>query len=278
MRFLADAEIFEAREDGSFAATDFSEYLHLVDCIASGDEGWALWTALPEALETGKPNFQSVHGLPFFEYASQHPDRNANWKDWNTITAAPWLREAARVLELQGSETVIDVGGGQGNFLAEVLRAHPACQGILYDLPEVVDTAPEFLGSKGVLDRCTIVPGNAFERVPEGGDIYIFSRVIFNWDDERAAIMLRNAAGAMRPESRLFVVESLLRERSDPRRSFQSGNDIHLFLVFGSCHRTWREMQELLERSGLVFAEVRHARQPGQPTWDVIEARRRQPG
>ena len=115
MCFLAENGIFAEREDGVFEGTELSRHLHLVDSLFLGDEGWALWTALPEALQTGRPVFESVHGLPFFEYAARHPERNANWKEWNTITAGPWLRPAVQALKLQGSETVVDLGGGQGS-------------------------------------------------------------------------------------------------------------------------------------------------------------------
>jgi hypothetical protein len=275
MCFLAENGIFAEREDGSFEGTELSRNLHLIDNFTLGDEGWALWTALPEALRSGQPAFESVHGLPFFDYAARHPERNANWKDWNTITAGPWLQPAVRALKLEGSETVVDVGGGQGNFLAEVLSEHPGCKGLLYDLPEVVETASEYLRSKGVADRCAIVAGNAFRSVPRGGDVYIVSRVLFNWDDERAGLILGNAASAMADESRIFVIDLLMPERGDRQRAWVSGNDLNLFLVFGSRHRTRGEMEALFEGAGLAVLDLRRARPPLGIAWDVIEGRRR---
>jgi hypothetical protein len=275
MCFLAENGIFAEREDGVFGGTELSRHLHLVDSLFLGDEGWALWTALPDALRTGRPVFESVHGLPFFEYAAQHPDRNANWKEWNTITAGPWLQPAVRALKLKGSETLVDVGGGQGNFLAEVLSANLGCKGVLYDLPEVVDTAREYLASRGVADRCTIVAGSAFDSVPGGGDVYLISRVLFNWDDEHARLMLKNTAAAMSERSRVFVIEILMPERGDRLRGWMAGNDLYLFLQFGSRHRTRDEMQELFDDAGLAVLHVGRAAPPRGIPWDVIEGRRR---
>jgi len=275
MCFLAENGIFAEGEDGVFEGTELSRHLHRVDSLIRGDEGWATWTALPEALRTGKPVFESVHGLPFFEYAARHPDRNANWKEWNTITAGPWLRSAVGALDLQGSETVVDVGGGQGNFLAEVLGAHLGCKGVLYDLPEVVDTAGEYLASKGVEDLCTIVAGSALDSVPGGGDVYLISRVLFNWDDERAALMLRNTAAAMGEEARLFVIEILMPERGDRQRAWMLGNDLFLFLQFGSRLRSRDEMEALLDDSGIAMLGVSRAGSPDGIAWDVIEGRKR---
>ncbi len=277
MRFLADNGIFDERPDRVFVGTDLSEHLHFLDSIFCGDEAWAVWSALPDALASGESNFAAIHGLPFFEYAAQHPDRNANWKDWTTTNAVLTLPGVVPLWELSGSETVVDVGGGQGNLLAEVLSVHPDCRGILYDLPEVVNTAPAYLRRKGVLERCEIQSGTAFEHVPAGGDVYVFSRVLGNWDDDGAAQMLRNTAEAMTPQSRLVAIDSLLVDQGQPFRRIQSGNDLHLLLVFGSRHRTREAMTQLFESAGFVVESVRRLGEPGSYGWDVIDGRKREP-
>src|SRR5919201_2058743 len=101
-------------------------------------------------------------------------------------------------VEWRNDETVVDVGGGNGSLLLELLKRQPGLRGIAFDLPETVrDEAA--LG-----DRIEFVEGSFFERVPEG-DVYILSTILHDWDDERATAILRTIRDAARPDSRLLI-------------------------------------------------------------------------
>ena len=273
MRFLAAHEIFVERKDGRFGRTPLSDHLHLADSILWGEEGWATWSALPEALRTGRPCFEYANGAPFFEYASKHPEQEKNWNDWNTATGGSWLPAVVEALRLEGKETIVDVGGGQGNLLAEILKRYPGCWGVLLDLPSVVKGAEAHLRSVGVLDRCELVAGDAFEDVPAGGDIYTISRVLLNWADDSVVAMLRGCARACGPSTRVLVVEILLPEPGNPLRPFFAGNDLNLFLAQGGGHRTIDEMRNLFQDAGLDLVDVSTAHNPTGYSWDVIEGR-----
>ena len=59
----------------------------------------------------------------------------------------------------------------------------------------------------GVKDRCQIVGGNFFDSVPPGGDLYLISRVLLNWEDAEAIKILKNCYQAMTPKDKLMVVD-----------------------------------------------------------------------
>ena len=82
--------------------------------------------------------------------------------------------------DFSAARTVVDVGGGQGTFIAEILMRNDRARGILYDLPNVVAGAAPALKEAVVADRCTVIAGNILESVPAGGDVYCISRVLFN--------------------------------------------------------------------------------------------------
>ena len=88
--------------------------------------------------------------------------------------------------------TVVDVGGGYGALLSAILHLTPGLRGVLFDRPEVVEGAKASLASAGVLDRCEVVGGDMFAEIPRGGDAYVFSRVIHDWDDGSLAPPVRN--------------------------------------------------------------------------------------
>src|SRR2546430_1581186 len=118
---------------------------------------------------------------------------------------------------------IVDVGGGQGLLLAAILRRHPSAQGVLFDLPQVVEQAKEVLQGAGVADRCELVGGDFFQEVPSGGDAYVLKVVLHDWDDERARRILSNCRKAMGEDGRLLVVERVIPERLEPTFVDQRG-------------------------------------------------------
>lgn len=90
-------------------------------------------------------------------------------------------------------------GGGHGRLLAMIFVANPRLPGTLFDLPSVVAGAPPLLAKAGVSDRCEAVSGDMFDAVPADGDRYVLSRVIHDWEDGRAEIVLGNCRRATRP-------------------------------------------------------------------------------
>ena len=70
---------------------------------------------------------------------------------------------------------------------------------MLYDLPQVVEGAPELLQKYGVTDRVRIEGGSFLDAVPEGGDAYVLKNVIHDWPDAEAVTILSNVRKAARP-------------------------------------------------------------------------------
>jgi hypothetical protein len=85
---------------------------------------------------------------------------------------------------------LVDVGGGRGALISAILDAHPGLRGVLFDLPRVVDTAREALERARIANRCEAVGGDLLSSIPAGGDIYLLSRVIHDWDDEKSILIL----------------------------------------------------------------------------------------
>ena len=157
-------------------------------------------------------------------------------------------RGAARVAELdwRAGETVVDVGGGNGALLRELLAHRPELRGIILDLP-ATDRDEAALG-----DRINFVPGNFFESVPEG-DVYVLSAILHDWDDERAAAVLRTVSAAAAPQARLLLLESVVLPGNEPQGA--KWLDL-LMLVLGGRERTEEDWRALLEAAGFTVGSV----------------------
>src|SRR6185436_2753947 len=86
----------------------------------------------------------------------------------------------------------------------------PAMMGILFDQPHVVAGAAEPMRRSGLADRCEIVSGDFFVSVPSNVDAYLLKSVIHDWRDEQAIAILRSCRAAMKPTSRVLLVERVV--------------------------------------------------------------------
>jgi hypothetical protein len=168
--------------------------------------------------------------------------------------------------------TLVDVGGGHGRLLAEVLAAHPAMLGTLVERAETIRQAAGHLSAAGVLDRVDLVEGDFFEAVPAGADVYVLCRCLHNWDDDHALGILRTVRDAMGPDSRLIVLEEFLAEGPAPGRRQGSTKivDLLMLLMLEGRDRTEDEYRALLAKAGLTVIAARPA--AGLQAEGVIEA------
>jgi hypothetical protein len=93
------------------------------------------------------------------------------------------------------SGRIVDVGGSRGTLLAYLLGALPTAHGVLMDRAEALAEAPGFLAEAGVADRVELVVGDFLREVPAGGDLYVLSQILHNWDDEHVRTIAGNCHG-----------------------------------------------------------------------------------
>jgi hypothetical protein len=137
-------------------------------------------------------------------------------------------------------QCIVDVGGGEGALLRDILAATPELRGILFDLPQVVAGAPAVL-SGDVAARCQIVGGSFFDSVPEGASAYLMKGVIHDWPDDDAVKILQNIRRVIPPGSTLLIVESLVDSTARP-----AGLADMLMLAIGGRERTEADFRSLL--------------------------------
>jgi hypothetical protein len=129
------------------------------------------------------------------------------------------------------------------------------------------------LSDAGVLDRCRIEGGDFFTSVPAGGDVYVLQRVIHDWDDARAAAILRSCRAAIRHEGVLFLIERVLPERLEATPVARAGAfwDLQMLIISGGLERTEEQFRMLLDNAGFALTGVTHS----ETGFSVLEARPR---
>ena len=262
LRALAGAGVFTEDTNGRFELTPIGECLRsdtpstvLPYILMFGSEWhWRAWGELMHSVRTDEPAFEHMFGKQLFQYFAEHHD------DARTFDAAMTSRSRQEEPAVAAAYdwpdgTIVDVGGGRGSQLAAILGLVPACRGILFDLPHVTRAATKLFDEAKLTARCEIVAGDFFEQVPAGGDLYLLKKVVHDWDDQRACLILKNCRTAMGEGARLLLVEHVLAARNEP--SWSKLLDLQmLVLTPGGRERSKAEYAALLASAGLSLNRV----------------------
>jgi uncharacterized protein YbdZ (MbtH family) len=222
----------------------------------------AAWTDLFQTLVSGRPAFERRYGVSLFEYLEQNPELGRIFDLSQASGLALELDEILRHVDFSGYSTVIDIGGGDGAFIGSVLRAYPELRGILFDLATSVARAESRLRELAVHDRCALAAGDFFEEVPQGGDLYLLSHVLHDWDDESAVRILRSCHRAMDgTAATLMVVDLIAADRGEqaPRMRAAALMDLYMLSLFGGGggqERSADQLTALLYEAGFGITGI----------------------
>jgi len=262
LRALASVGVFCEAENRCFALTPLGDCLRsdAAEPIApwarfiGAAYHWQSWGDLVYSVQTGETASHHVHGMSQWAYGAQHPEEGAAF---DAAMTAMSQRQAAAVLaayDFGRFGRIVDVGGGQGAFLAAILSKYPTTRGALLDQPHVVAHAEPVLRAAGVAERCEVTGGSFFDAVPDDGDAYVVKGVVLDWSDEQAAAILRACRRAIRPSGRLLVIEPVLGPPNEG--ALQTFADLVMLVVPGGQVRTSEELAALFARAGFRLTRV----------------------
>lgn len=223
---------------------------------------WRAWGALEDAVRTGKPAFDSVHGVGLFDYLKQDSELSDLFHATMASGTESQLAAIIERYDFTRFSHVVDVGGGDGTQLSAILAANPRLRGTLFDTAQGLRKAPDVLRRTTVADRCAVVSGDFFESVPTGGDAYLLKNILTDWDDESSVRILRSCRAALgaQPDGRVVVITSLMPEQVDQRDHGQtmavSLFDLSLLVLTSGRERTLGEYERLLRAAGFGLAQV----------------------
>jgi SAM-dependent methyltransferase len=256
MRTLASLGILTETDNQRFALTPLGEALKAdapgsaqAAILFHGSE-WHIgaFQQMMHSVETGETAMEKVSGLPLFDYLSKHPNDASLFNKMITGLHAGEPAAVAAAYDFSACKTVVDVGGGTGSVLAAILAHHAGPRGVLFDSPHVVAEAPPLLKAKAVQDRVAVESGDFFNAVPAGGDCYVLSHILHDWNDEQCVKILANCRKAMKPDGRLLIVEMVLPPGDTPHPGKML--DMVMLVVVGGVERTEAEYAALLSKAG----------------------------
>lgn len=274
LQMLASFGVFEEISQNVFANTDIScllmkassDTLHALS-LFYGEDIHKAWSEIFPAIKTGTSAFELAFKEPVFSYFKHYPERASLFQEAMKEKSKAVIKSVLSNYDFAPFNSICDVGGGYGQFMQALLQKYPHVSGIVFELPEVVEKIkqqnPHFENS-----RCQLIAGDFFVSIPEGKDAYLLKSVIHDWDDERAERILKNCFKAMRPDSRLLLVEVVL--QSEEEQSYARCMDFLMFAITGGKERSLSSIKQLLENSGFIIENI----YPTGTEFSVLEARK----
>lgn len=277
LRALASVGVFAEEPDGRYRNTALSEQLRsgpgslrAFARLLGRPTVSKAWDDLLGSVVTGGSAFERVNGATLFDQCAADPALGEAFHTAMTARSAMELDAILAAFDARDVDTLVDVGGGHGLFLARVLERNPTQRGILFDLPEVVRGAGELPRDADGRPRVEVVPGDFFGTIPAGADGYVLKRILHDWSDEDARRILRRVHAAAPAGSRLFVLDAVIEAGNAP--DFAKLLDLQMLVLLpGGRERTLPEWEAMLGEEGFALERV----VPTAAPIAILEARRR---
>ncbi len=204
----------------------------------------------------------------YWPYATSPAPRDAGQDSvasYSALMAATVPTVAADILHaypIARHRRLLDVGGGEGAFLAYAGARTPSLELMLFDLPAVTERARGRLLHEGLLCRTQIVAGDFLsDSVPSGADLITLVRILHDQDDAGAAVLLRALRVALPQDGALLIAEPMSGGSAPDRVA-----DVYFafyFLAMGRGRiRSPAEIFTLLRTAGFTRMRVRKTRTP----------------
>jgi hypothetical protein len=258
MRGLVALGVFAENLSGEFELTALGRLMQtdapgsLCKLALCSDESYVAWGDLLQSAQTGETAFDQAYGMSRYEYLEQHPEAARSFNEAMASISSQLAAAVVAGYDFSQIETAVDIGGGGGTLLQTVLRANPAVRGVLFDKAPALEGVEKQLEAAGLGGRCDVVVGDFFESVPAGGDLYLLSHVIHNWDDDHCIEILKNCRAAMGAGARLLIIEIVMPEHFSPSMFAypMAMTDLQMLVMTGGHERTESEFRRLLTAAG----------------------------
>lgn len=266
--------------DFRYGLTDTAKLLF----VNQGDKNANPWTLLPfllminhepfmapfhhihECVLQGRGPFQIAHGKDLWAYTKENPHSNTVFNTgMESFTKVIMRLFVGCYKGFQPGERlrVVDVGGGNGAAIAQIVETYPQIHGINFDLPQVIENAPSIPGVEHV-------GGDMFESIPSA-DVVFIKHVLHNWDDEQCVKILENCHKALPENGRLIVVDAVVADQPSASQEVQMIFDlIMISYTGGGRERSEQQWRRLLENSGFTCT-LKIVELPGISSLNILE-------
>jgi len=276
LRALSQAGMFREEADG-FALAPMATFLqrgvegslHSAALLFGGEHASRLVGLLLDCVKRGESAVHMEFGGEWTNWVQRNPEHAQLFNGVMTSYATLAMSGVLDAYDFSYASQLVDVGGGHGRVIADILRRYPSMRGVLFDMPHAFAGGQATLANAGLSERCQVVSGDFFVSVPAGADAYLLSRVLHDWTDSDAVRLLANIRSAIVPYGRLIVLEAMLGQEG--KGMYPVLSDLNMMVRTGGCERTEAEYRAIFRAAGFELTRAVPTTSPSGTA--VIEGR-----
>jgi hypothetical protein len=269
LRLLAAHGIFEGRH-GSYSHTPASRLLRSDDPTTMRPFAqmmglplvWGSLTEFKHSVQTGRPAVEVLEPRGAWAYLQDRHEEAEIFGRAMTAKASADVGAVVAAYDFSRFGRIADIGGGRGHLLRAILKAVPGAQGILFDLPMMIDTL-----DTSDQPRLTVQAGDFFIDALPSADAYILMEVLHDWADEQCIAILNAIRRAAPGSASVLVAEDLMPE--EHAHPAAAALDIVMLTIAGGRERTVEQLGGLFEAAGFRIAGVTGTRS----SMHIVEAK-----
>ena len=204
-----------------------------------------------------------LYGADVWQFRADKPEETTIFNAAMSALARNSFHAIVDAYDFDRFERIVDVGGGTGTLLTQILAVYLHPRGVVFDLPHVVQEATAEIDRAGLAHRCDVDGGSYLDGVPEGGDLYILKSVLMDCPDDQALVILRHIRQAMNGDGAVLVIETVTGAPNEGELAAFS--DLNMLVATGGRVRARRSLGCLAHRHRIRFGRSETYRIPVQP-------------
>ena len=243
---------FLDKEKSSYALNDISVFLTenhpetlKYACLNWSGDHLQAWMALDESLKTGKSFFQNNYDEDYFEFLNRDKEKLNQYHKAMFAYAEDDYQNLTDKIDFSKHKSIMDVGGGYGAAISQIKENFPQLECYLFDLPSVIESC-------NLQNDVILRAGDFFDEIPKVSDGIILSRILHDWNDEKASEVLKNTYDALPAKGQLYVIENC----SDQITIDLSLLSLNMLAMCESFERSSYEYIAMTSKSGFIFQDA----------------------
>ncbi|MFN3234329.1 MAG: methyltransferase [Gammaproteobacteria bacterium] len=185
---------------------------------------------------------------PYFYELSKNQSELSQYQSALTLYSEEDYSNLHQIIRFEKHNSVVDVGGGVGRLIYQILENHSHLQGCLIELPEVIS----LIQAEDKHERCQYKALDFFQPWCIKADAIILTRVLHDWSDEKAVEILKFAESALTETGAIYLVEYLI-EDFNPGGSLL---DLNMLIMTGGEERNLTSWTSILAKANLVIESI----------------------
>ncbi|WP_282147885.1 methyltransferase [Algibacter lectus] len=170
-------------------------------CLNWSGDHLEAWKNLDVSIKTGKSAFENKYEIGYFDYLNKDEEKLDYYHKAMFAYAKDDYCNITDVVNFNIHKSIMDVGGGYGAAISNIKKDLPDLECFLFDLDKVINECH-------LENNVKPIKGDFFIEIPKLAEAIILSRVLHDWNDDKANQIINNAYQALPENGSLYIIEN----------------------------------------------------------------------